>query len=372
MRAASLLVLAVCLAVPAIAADAPAAPGAAAAAVEPATLPLETGEGRKVAEELASQLLQTFVIPENARDYASMLRSNAASGRYDAGNRGALAKLLTDDLQAVHKDGHLHVEVLEPEDSSGQRGGGPASKFPPLIQSAKTIAPGVGYIRFSAFLGRDEEMAGVRKWLAENRDAKTLIFDLRNHHGGGLDEQDAIFAYLFAKPTALVKMSVSKAVFDQGRFPFEPSPTMMVETIGDRIVATHSAIPGEATPLRHAKVYLLISNRSASAAEHFALALKSTGRATLIGEPTAGANHFGGGQELNDHFGVWMPVGRTYDITTGKDWEGTGIAPDIAVDPKLALVKALERAGVAHGEALRLDAGEVPAEPVHKDKLAAR
>jgi C-terminal processing protease CtpA/Prc len=147
---------------------------------------------------------------------------------------------------------------------------------------------------------------------------------------------------------------------------------MAIETSAERIVATHSAVPGEATSLRDAKVYLLVSNRSASAAEHFALALKSTGRATLIGEATAGANHFGGTQELGEHFGVWMPVGRTYDIATGKDWEGDGVAPDIAVDPKLALVKALEMAGVPHDEAVRLDAGEVPAEPVHREKLAAR
>src|SRR3569833_1145949 len=138
------------------------------------------------------------------------------------------------------------------------------------------------------------------------------------------------------------------------------------------MVATHSAIPGADTALRKAKVYLLVSNKTASAGEHFALALKSTGRATLIGEATAGANHFGGGQEINDHFAVWMPIGRTYDIKTGKDWEGAGIAPDIEADPKQALVLALEKAGLSHAEAVRLDAKEVPAEPVHADKLRAR
>jgi hypothetical protein len=362
------------LAGPSIANAAPVPATAASATTpdKPVDIAVAPGEGRQVAERLATELVKTFVIPDNAKDYAAMLRSNAAAGRYDQGTRGAVAKLMTEDLQAVHKDGHLHVQVLEQKDESGERGGGLASKFPPLIQSAKTIAPGIAYIRFSAFLGRPEEMAGVRKWLADNVDAKTVIFDLRNHHGGGLDEQDAIFSYLYAKPTALVKMSVSKAIFEQGRFPFEASPTMAIETSAERIVATHSAVPGEATSLRDAKVYLLVSNRSASAAEHFALALKSTGRATLIGEATAGANHFGGTQELGEHFGVWMPVGRTYDIATGKDWEGDGVAPDIAVDPKLALVKALEMAGVPHDEAVRLDAGEVPAEPVHRERLAAR
>ena len=138
------------------------------------------------------------------------------------------------------------------------------------------------------------------------------------------------------------------------------------------VTTTHFAVPGPDTPLRQAKVILLTSNATASAGEHFALAMKSSGRGMLVGEATAGANHFGGSSELNDHFAVWMPIGRTYDIKTGQDWEGSGVAPDIAVDPKLALVKALEMAGVSEAEAVRLDAAEVPAEPVHKEKLAAR
>ena len=339
----------------------------------PANLPVEAGEGRAIALKLADDLISNFVFRDQAEAYAAMLRKNAAAGRYDNGTRGELAKLMTEDLLAVHKDGHLKVMLADLANTGPRHGaGGLESKFPPLIQSAKTIAPGVGYIRFSAFLGTDEELAGVRQWLAQNRDAKTLIFDLRNHHGGGIEEQDEIFPYLYSAKTPLVRMAIAKAVYDQRGFPLGDRPTMQVASEGDRMVATHSALPGEATPLRRAKIYLLVSNRSASAAEHFALALKSTGRATLIGEPTAGANHFGGPRPLNDHFAVWMPIGRTYDIKTGRDWEGDGIAPDIQVDPKLALVTALEKAGVSHDEAVKLDAAEVPAEPVHSDKLRAR
>lgn len=336
--------------------------------------PLAQGEGRAVASKLADDLVSSFVYRGQAEAYAAMLRKNASSGRYDGGTRGELAKLLTDDLQAVQKDGHLHVSVAE--DRSGA-GSGPRAQagvprnFPPLIQSAKTIAPGIGYIRFTAFMGRDEELAAVRKWLADNRDAKTLIFDLRNHHGGGMDEMDVIFPYLFAERTPLVKMAVAKYIYEQGGVP-AGRPTMQTASEGDQMVDTHSAIPGEDTPLREAKVYLLVSNASASAAEHFALALKSTGRATLIGEATAGANHFGGDQPLTEHFSVWMPVGRTYDIKTGKDWEGVGIAPDIAVDPTQALVVALEKSGLSHEQAVALNATEIPAEPVHRDKLRAR
>jgi hypothetical protein len=369
-KLSSILLAAACIPNPLQAQAAAPAPTTSAVAA-PGSIAVEPGEGRSVALKLADDLISSFVYRDQAEAYAAMLRKNAAAGRYDSGSRADLAKLMTDDLMAVHKDGHLHVELLNGSDRPGARSG-PPKEFPALIQSAKTIPPAIGYIRFTAFLGTEEELAGVRKWLAENRDAKTLIFDLRNHHGGGVDEQDVIFPYLYSRKTPLVRMAIAKPVYEKRGFPVGNRPTFELASEGDRMVATHSAIPGEDTALRTAKVYLLVSNKTASAAEHFALALKSTGRATLIGEATAGANHFGGPRPLNEHFAVWMPIGRTYDIKSGKDWEGTGISPDIAVDPKQALVLALEKAGLSHDEAVKLDAQEVPAEPVHSDKLRAR
>ena len=93
------------------AAPAPAAGGTSPAspAVGPASLLLESGEGKAVAAKLADDLVSQFVYRDQAEAYAAMLKQNAAVGRYDSGTRGELAKRLTDDLQAVHKDGHLHV-----------------------------------------------------------------------------------------------------------------------------------------------------------------------------------------------------------------------------------------------------------------------
>ena len=165
---------------------------------------------------------------------------------------------------------------------------------------------------------------------------------------------------------------MARGIFDQFGSPFGDAPSLTFTKGPDRVSAVHTATPGADTPLRRAKVYLLTSNVTGSAGEHFSLAMKSSGRATLIGEATAGANHFGGPAPLNDHLAVWMPIGRTTDLKTGQDWEGTGVQPDIAVDPKLALVKALELAGLTPADAARIDATEVPGEPVHKDKLRAR
>jgi hypothetical protein len=333
--------------------------------------PLAEGEGRAVAGKLADELLSTFVIHESAVRYAAMLRTKAAAGKYDKATRGDLAHELTDDLMAVQKDGHLHVELREAEETGGSHDG-PPKGFPAVIQSAKWLASGIAYIRFSGFMSTPEEVAAVRDFMREHESAKTMIFDMRNHHGGRLGEMDEIFPYLFAKKTPLVKMEMARSIYDKFGSPFGEAPTLKFVKDDAHITATHYAIPGKATPLRKAKVYLLVSNATASAGEHFSLAMKSSGRATLIGENTAGANHFGGPAPLNDHFQVWMPVGRTYDPKTGKDWEGAGVAPDIAVDPRQALVLALEKAGLSHDQAMRIDAQEVPAEPVHRDKLRAR
>jgi hypothetical protein len=337
-----------------------------------AQLPLAAGEGRAIAEKLAVKLTDNFVYADHGQRYAEMLRANAQAGRFDKGTRQELAERMTDDLQAVQRDGHLHVAVAEKEDGDHAGGAvGIPKHWPPLIQSAKWIAPGIAYIRFTAFMSTDEEVAAVRAFMREHRDAKTFIFDLRNHHGGRLGEMDEIFPYLFAEKTALVTMEMRRSIFDREGSPFGEAPTLELAKDDSYARVTHYALPGEATPARDAKVYLLTSNRTGSAAEHFSLAMKSTGRATLIGEATAGANHFGDMTEIGENFAAFVPVGRTYDIKTGRDWEGDGIAPDIAVDPRQALVVALEKAGQSHEEAVRLDATEIPAEPVHRDKKRA-
>ena len=79
---------------------------------------LNQGEGRAVALKLAADLVSSFVYRDQGEAYAAALRKNAAAGRYDGGTRGALAKLLTDDLQAVHK-AMGHVALAEGGARSG-------------------------------------------------------------------------------------------------------------------------------------------------------------------------------------------------------------------------------------------------------------
>lgn len=93
----------------------------------------------------------------------------------------------------------------------------------------------------------------------------------------------------------------------------------------------HFVTPAHGSPLAYAKVFVLASGRSASAAEHLVLSLRRTKRATVIGETTLGAGNFGGFESFPGGFRTFLAVGRTFDPDTNKGWDYNGIAPDIAV-----------------------------------------
>jgi len=205
--------------------------------------------------------------------------------------------------------------------------------------------------------------------MADHADAKAIIFDIRTHNGGGLDQMDVIFPWLFAEPTRLVTMATRASVDAQGGSPIDGLPSMRVVK-GDAGMVTreHWATPNADTRLRDAKIYVLTSGASASAAEHFSLAMKHTGRGVLVGDPTAGANHFGSGEDLGGGYSAFIPVGRTYDPATDKDWEGVGVLPDIAVPPAQALERALTELGIDAAEAKRLSDAHMPSWPMERRK----
>jgi C-terminal processing protease CtpA/Prc len=335
-------------------------------------------DSRTIATTLATRLESDFVYPEQAKRYAAALNANAAAGRYDGLTGVALAMKLTDDLQAVARDGHLRVlfngETGRPDIVMKRPEGAPAGPpkmvrlaLPPIMEHAKWIAPGIAFVRFNLFPGSPEAVEAAQKFMAAHASAEAIIFDIRTHRGGGPGEMDAIFPWLFVKPTALIRMATRKSVDEAGGTPLVDGPTMRrVDADPNFVTREHWVTPGKDKRLFKAKVYVLTSGRSASAAEHFALAFKHTKRGTLIGATTAGANHFGGDQDLGGGFTAFIPVGRAYDPVSGKDWEGVGVVPDIETKPEEALTRALTLSGVSPTRAAILSAEVAPQMPMER------
>jgi Peptidase family S41/N-terminal domain of Peptidase_S41 in eukaryotic IRBP len=351
MQLKSLILASVaCVSAPLLAQAAPSTSPAATAS-KPA---FDKADAEKAVTELATALEENFVFPDAGKKYAAMLRANLAKGAYASfADAPAFADKVTEDLQAVHKDGHLRLRVA-PAEQQGQaqapNGGPPTAND---VTKAGWLAPGVAYIDFDGFPGNEATLAEVRKFLDTHKDAKHLIIDARHNGGGGLAEMNLMFEQIFTKPTALVTMDIRQAVEEKHGTPFDPNDPLMRKVEGPATIIRreHVAIPAaKQFGLRDAKVYLLTSKKTFSAAEHLSLSLKRTKRATLIGEATGGGAHFGGMEPMGKGYAAFVPVGRTFDPDTGQSWEGTGVAPDVAVSADKALDEALKLAGV-HGGA---------------------
>jgi C-terminal processing protease CtpA/Prc len=91
-------------------------------------------------------------------------------------------------------------------------------------------------------------------------------------------------------------------------------------------------------------VFVLTSKGTFSGAEEFAYNLKNLKRATIVGETTGGGAHPTKGVRLDAHFKMGVPSARAINPITKTNWEGTGVAPDVAVPAAEALDTAKQLA----------------------------
>lgn len=320
------------------------------AEAEEAAVPFSPAEVHEVVQGISGLLLDYFVFPDIGKAYAALLSQKLAAGAYDHfPSAEAFAQAVTADLQAVQRDGHLRVLPPLREQRARPTDARQSQTQPSRgVQSAGWIAPDVAYIRFGGFPGDPDTVKAVQDFLVAHADARALIIDVRPHRGGGTAEMDAIFSYLFKTRTELVQMDTRTAAYKSMAAVLEGVPTLQSVAAPEGIVRyAHFAIPlDKPVGLMNAQVFLLTSRRTVSAGEHLSLALKRTGRATLIGETTRGAGHFGSSHPLAGGYSVFIPVGRTFDPVTNQGWEEEGVTPHVSVPADEALVEALRRAGV--------------------------
>jgi hypothetical protein len=144
-----------------------AAPTPPPAAVQPVA-PFVEADGRAAVEALASALSDSFVFPEVGHRYAAALRAKLASGGYARfDNAEAFAKAVTDDLQAIHKDGHLRLFAPDPAATAERpRRLGPQPED--AIGKSGWLADGVAYIDFRGFPGDPATLQRLRAFLDQH------------------------------------------------------------------------------------------------------------------------------------------------------------------------------------------------------------
>ena len=273
-------------------------------------------------EALAGTVDQNYFDPVVAGQVAAALRQSLASNAYaNATTPKELAQLLTGDMFKWTRDKHLAVAVAAEPASSPSRGA-PADQDSG-IRKAEILSGNIGYLDITGLphpvVARDALAAAMRSL----RGADALILDLRDNLGGSPDTAALVLSYMLDKPGLPLFEIVARSGATQ------------------QYATDAGALPG-----RDGKrpLYVLTSAGTFSAGEGLAFILHEQGRATVIGETTAGAANPGDIYHLNDLFDVFVPNGKVVSAVNRGNWERVGVVPDIGVPAVDALRVAYERA----------------------------
>lgn len=317
----------------------------AAAIVVAAALPVMAGLSRPgpISKELKSttidsltkQMKEVYFFEDLAAKVDKDLKARRDKGEYDSIESGEeFAKKLTADMNAICKDAHLNVrysdeplpvrkddrqpspdEIAEANEQMRTLNGG--------LERVERLPGNVGYVEVRAFMSKDAFQRPAQAAMSFLADSDALIIDLRRNGGGDPESVQYLCSYLFGEKVHLNDITMR----GQGKQEFW--------TID---------VPGK--KLSDQPVYVLTSKRTGSGAEECAYDIQSLKRGTVIGESTWGGANPGDFIRLNDHFGAFIPTGQAMNPHTKKNWEGTGVIPDVAATPadalKIAHVSALK------------------------------
>jgi hypothetical protein len=255
-----------------------------------------------------------------------VLQERLKKGDYDsASTKAEFASKLTDDLIKVSGDLHFLVGADPQWIAEFKAKAEPALKAKirkeELSKLEKTnfgfdevarLKGNIGYIRFNYFADPElayDTAASVMRFVG-NTDA--VIIDLRYNNGGHLEMAQFIASYFFSSEK------------DQLLFDYYYNED------GKRIQRGQWVLPGlPGKRMVDKPLYILTGSTSFSSAEWFSYAMQKLGRATLIGEQTAGGAHPVARKPVNDDFFVQVPIGQIRDPVDHGDFEGTGVQPDI-------------------------------------------
>ncbi len=278
-------------------------------------------------DAMAAAVEARYASAQDAVSIAAQIRHWRSTGRYAAAcaDSHIFLERLNRDLDAY--DGHFHVERVGAADGEDwllawRR---EAKSVNAGMREVAVLDGNVGYLRISSFYPWDvarEKYLAAWSLLA---DVEGLIIDLRQNGGG-----DSVTAGHVVQSALGGAVPAVQSIDRRGRAVAEELPR-----------AGLPAIPATVS------IIILVDRRSASASEFVAYSLQQERRAQIVGSRSAGAaSMMGDPLPLEGGFQVIIPEARPLNRVSGRNWEGSGVVPDVpgGDDPVYVARNLLEKA----------------------------
>lgn len=304
--------------------------------------PISHAQQREAVNGIARGLEALYIDEGQGKAMAKFIREQLDAGAYSA-CRSPLAfqEMVLRDLQSICPDKHLSINYsvnpIPADDECRSTEEIPFEnltleqlrKCADFLSKEKSyfernnfgigesrILPGteVGYLKINQFASTDFPETGERieEAMGKIAHSKALIIDLRDNEGGSPSGVERIASYFFDQPTLinhLYQRSNNKTT------DFYADPESVEARFGGK-----------------KPIVILTNENTFSAAEELSYDLQAQERATIIGTgPTKGGAHPVACYAADDHFVVYIPYQKAVNPTTGTNWEGKGVKPDIVI-----------------------------------------
>ena len=210
----------------------------------------------------------------------------------------------------------------------------------------------VAVLTVTTMMGVDtiEEITAAYADIA-GKGARALIIDLREN-GGGAFAVKPLVGHLIDAPVDAGVFVSRKWAMEMDRAPTQRDVSSLPPWEGWTLTSFWRDVEANrltrvqfqpTAPLFSGPVYVLVSQRTASAAELAADVLRSSGRAVLVGQTTAGEMLTQKVFDLPQGLQVFLPIGDYYSLRSGRI-EGVGVMPHVQSEADSAMAVALSLA----------------------------
>jgi C-terminal processing protease CtpA/Prc len=285
-------------------------------------------ERNKEIIEIADKINEYYVFKDVADLLSKKLKSEIELKTFDNLTDKEFAKSLSNYLTKNGNDLHFNVlyrpseeeekpvnekEMLKKYDAINKQ-------YNYGFEKVMRLDGNIGYIEYTGFPEGNksaQEILDATMNFVSNTNA--LIIDLRNNRGGDGKMVELFLSYFFEKKIKLNEVYTR---------------------YNDKTTKSYTTKKVNGQKYLDKPVYILVNNKTISAAEAFAYNLQQNKIAKIIGDKTYGAANPVKAFFIGNKYHLFIPVSVEKNSITNTNWEHIGIDADVKINSEKALIKA--------------------------------